>query len=87
MTEETKELTQEVFKSDMKTSDLMAQLIQEHSEEEIEDAVVGVVEDKVEVVNSERREMMLYTTARQIGAVIESEALVEFAERRIQQIT
>lgn len=85
MSQDTEDVCREVFKADMKTSDLMTDLITDHEPEEIEDSVVTVVEDNMSEISDPRRQIAFLSTVRRIGQLIESKNLVQFAETRIEQ--
>ena len=82
---DTTEKCREVFMADMKTSDLMDELTREHDPEDIEDGAVSVIEDTLANIQDPRREIAFLSTAQRIGQLIESEGLVTFADKRIQE--
>lgn len=85
MTEDTLELTKEVFKSDMKTAEKMKQLVDSHDLEEVSDSAVEVVRDMHDKVDDPHREKCLYATCYQIGNAIGNQQLVEFATEQLQR--
>lgn len=85
MTDDTLELTKEVFKSDMKTSEKMRELVESHDLEEVSDASVQVVRDMHDQVGDPHREKCLYATCYQIGNAIGNQQLVEFAAEQLQR--
>lgn len=85
MTDETLELTKEVFKSDMKTAEKMRKLIENHDLEEVSDSSVEVVREMHDKVDSPHREKCLYATCYQIGNAIGNQQLMEFAAEQLQR--
>jgi DNA gyrase inhibitor GyrI len=85
MTDDTQELVEEVFKSDMKTAEKMRQLVETHDLEEVSEASVQVVNDMHDKVDEPHREKCLYATCYQIGNAIGNEQLVQFAAEQLQR--
>lgn len=85
MTEETLKLTKEVFKSDMKTSEKMRELVESHDLEEVSESSVEVVNQMHDKVDDPHREKCLYATCYQIGNAIGNQQLMEFAAEQLQR--
>lgn len=85
MTDETKELVKEVFKSDMKTAEKMKNLVEQHDLEEVSQASVDVVNEMHTQVNDPHREKCLYATCYQIGNAVGNQQLMEFAGEQLQR--
>ncbi len=85
MSEETKNLVKEVFKSDMKTAEKMEQLVKEHDLEEVSTHSMGVVKEMHDKVDDPSREKCLYATCYQIGNAIGNGQLTQFAAEQLQR--
>jgi len=85
MTDQAKEIAMEVFKSDMKTSEMMMELVQNHDPERVSQASVDVVNEMHDKVDNPHREKCLYATCYQIGNAIGNQQLMEFAAEQLQR--
>jgi len=85
MTQGPEELTMEVFKSDMKTSEKMRELITNHDPEEVSQASVNVVKEMHDKVDNPHREKCLYATCYQIGNALGNKQLMEFSAEQLQR--
>lgn len=85
MTENTKDLVREVFKSDMKTAEKMKKLVEQQDLEEVSDASVEVVREMHDKVETPHREKCLYATCYQIGNAIGNQQLAQFAAEQLQR--
>lgn len=85
MTEDTKESVRDVFKSDMKTAELMKELVEEHNLEDVSDLSVEVVNEMYDKIEEPHREKALFATCFQIGNAIGSQQLAQFAAEQLER--
>lgn len=84
MNETTQEKVEEIFKSDMKTAELMDDLVDSETPEDISNASIEVAEQILPKVDEPRREKYVYATLFQVGKSIQNEQLSEFAAKKLE---
>lgn len=75
----------DMIKYELKSAELMRDILSDYSQEEIEGTVASVVDNLMVNVEDERREQTIYIICLRMGESLNSPDMVRFAKERLER--